>query len=115
MAKKSRHKPTPPPPPVPRIPASAPGARARPIWIVGAALIVIVALIMAVTPRDPHLSPVPSGGPSAQAHYAGGAACAACHGAEHSAWHGSDHDLAMQVASDASVLGDFNDAKFTYA
>ena len=38
-----------------------------------------------------------------------------CHDAEHAAWHGSDHDLAMQVANDASVLGDFNDAKFTYA
>lgn len=37
----------------------------------------------------------------------GGAACAECHEAETARWAGSDHDLAMQVASDESVLGDF--------
>ena len=38
-----------------------------------------------------------------------------CHAKEHAAWNGSDHDLAMQVADEKSVLGDFADAKFTYA
>ena len=27
-------------------------------------------------------------------------------------WHGSDHDRAMELATDETVLGDFNDAKF---
>jgi tetratricopeptide (TPR) repeat protein len=113
MAKKKPDKPA-PPPPTPH-PAASARTRARPIWIVGAALVAIVALIMVVMPRDPHLSPVPAGGSAAQAQYAGGQACAACHDTEHAAWRGSDHDLAMQVANDASVLGDFNGAKFTYA
>ena len=42
-------------------------------------------------------------------------ACAACHANEQAAWRGSDHDLAMQVADDQSVLGNFTDAKFMYA
>ncbi len=58
-------------------------------------------------------TPAPAALPSPQ--YVGGAACASCHAAEHAAWRGSDHDLAMQPADEASVLGDFNDATFTYA
>jgi predicted CXXCH cytochrome family protein len=46
--------------------------------------------------------------------FVGAAACAGCHEAETAAWRGSHHDLAMQVASDSSVLGDFNDATFTH-
>ena len=38
-----------------------------------------------------------------------------CHAKEHAAWKGSDHDLAMQVADEKSVLGDFANAKFAYA
>ena len=49
------------------------------------------------------------------AKYVGRKVCAECHAAEQAAWHGSDHDLAMQVAADASVLGNFGGAKFAYA
>jgi len=49
------------------------------------------------------------------AQYVGGNACTACHAKEHSAWHGSDHDLAMQIADEKSVLGDFANSRFTYA
>ena len=47
--------------------------------------------------------------------YVGGAECAKCHPAEAKLWRGSHHDLAMQVATDASVLGDFGDARFTHS
>jgi tetratricopeptide (TPR) repeat protein len=50
----------------------------------------------------------------ANAHYVGRDTCAQCHQKEHSLWLGSDHDRAMEIASEASVLGDFNDASFTY-
>ena len=53
--------------------------------------------------------------PGAHADYVGGKACAECHAKDYAAWHGSRHDLAMQVADDKSVLGNFGDAKFTYA
>ena len=46
--------------------------------------------------------------------YVGTAACAGCHAAETTAWRGSHHDLAMEEATPATVLGDFGDATFTY-
>jgi tetratricopeptide (TPR) repeat protein len=53
--------------------------------------------------------------PAADAHHVGGAVCAECHAKEQTAWHGSDHDLAMQVADEKSVLGNFANARFKYA
>ncbi len=53
--------------------------------------------------------------PMPAASYVGRKACAACHANEQAAWQGSDHDLAMQVAGDKTVLGDFRGAKFRYA
>jgi hypothetical protein len=41
--------------------------------------------------------------------------CAGCHAKEYKAWKGSHHDLAMQEASEKTVLGNFADAKFNYA
>jgi predicted CXXCH cytochrome family protein len=49
------------------------------------------------------------------ATYVGASACTECHAGESTAWRGSQHALAMQEANAGSVLGDFNDAQFTYA
>jgi len=46
-------------------------------------------------------------------HYVGEQACQSCHLKEHKQWQGSHHDLAMQEANKKTVLGDFNNAKFT--
>ena len=48
------------------------------------------------------------------AGYVGSPACGKCHAAEFEAWSGSQHAIAMQVADDRTVLGDFNDAKFRH-
>jgi predicted CXXCH cytochrome family protein len=48
------------------------------------------------------------------ATFVGSDTCAACHHTEADLWHGSQHRLAMQHATDKSVLGDFNDASFDY-
>ena len=48
----------------------------------------------------------------APATFVGAAVCAGCHVAETEAWHGSQHDQAMQVATPATVLGDFADVTF---
>jgi predicted CXXCH cytochrome family protein len=48
------------------------------------------------------------------ARYVGRSTCADCHQPQHKLWLGSDHDRAMELASDQSVLGDFNDVSFTY-
>jgi Tfp pilus assembly protein PilF len=50
----------------------------------------------------------------AGATFTGGKACIECHQKEYRLWKGSDHDKAMSVASDSTVLGDFNKAEFTF-
>ena len=45
--------------------------------------------------------------------YVGGKACISCHSEAYADWKGSDHDLAMQVAGDATVLGDFDNVETT--
>ncbi|QDU91371.1 Tetratricopeptide repeat protein [Pirellulimonas nuda] len=51
----------------------------------------------------------------AKATYVGREACAKCHQQELTEWTGSHHDHAMELATDDSVLGDFNDAVFEKA
>jgi len=51
--------------------------------------------------------------PEAPRNYVGRQTCAKCHESQMKSWHGSDHDRAMELASEASVLGDFNEAEFS--
>lgn len=51
--------------------------------------------------------------PAHPAEFVGSASCEACHADEAALWRGSHHDLAMAEPSDATVLGDFNDAELT--
>ena len=46
--------------------------------------------------------------------YVGRGSCVECHAAEVQQWTGSDHDRAMDEATDATVLGDFSDVQFTH-
>jgi len=46
--------------------------------------------------------------------FTGSAACGDCHAEEYKLWQGSDHDLAMQVPNAGTVLGDFDNASFSY-
>ncbi len=48
------------------------------------------------------------------ADYAGSAVCATCHEAEAKAWKASQHAHAMQDATEATVLGDFNNAQASH-
>jgi tetratricopeptide (TPR) repeat protein len=48
------------------------------------------------------------------ATYVGVQTCAGCHPQEHARWASSDHARAMQVANEATVLGDFADRRFAY-
>jgi predicted CXXCH cytochrome family protein len=54
----------------------------------------------------------PAAVPSADARFVGSAECRDCHNPEFDAWEGSHHDLAMDVATEDTVLGDFDDAEF---
>lgn len=48
------------------------------------------------------------------AEYVGTEACSSCHETAHEAWVGSHHDLAMQVATADTVLGDFGGTSVRY-
>jgi predicted CXXCH cytochrome family protein len=105
-----------PPKAAPRAPA--PAKRGFTPWLVLAGSIVLVALgigawRLATDRKAPE--PPAAAAPPPAATYVGTAACGACHAQEHAVWQGSQHDRAMQIASDRTVLGDFVDAKFTYA
>jgi len=47
------------------------------------------------------------------AAYVGTDTCKTCHAEAYEAWRGSHHDLAMQLPTADTVLGDFNNASFT--
>lgn len=46
--------------------------------------------------------------------FTGSGACQSCHAGEYADWQGSHHDLAMQLPSPDTVLGDFDNATFEY-
>ena len=101
-------------------PATPPAGRKRLHWIVAAVVVVALgaaALLGMDGMRSRFLGQgaATSKAPAADAHYVGGAVCAECHAKEQAAWRGSDHDLAMQVADEKAVLGDFANARFKYA
>jgi tetratricopeptide (TPR) repeat protein len=50
----------------------------------------------------------------AHSSFVGAHVCAECHQDQYELWQGSDHDLAMQVANERNVLGDFNYTEFQY-
>ncbi|WP_345688217.1 tetratricopeptide repeat protein [Novipirellula caenicola] len=49
-----------------------------------------------------------------EAEFVGRSGCIDCHRDQAKAFEGSHHDLAMDVATDETVLGDFNDATFEH-
>ncbi|MGB0936255.1 MAG: tetratricopeptide repeat protein [Colwellia sp.] len=51
--------------------------------------------------------------PAKSVNYVGVEQCKDCHQKEYTAWQGSHHDMSMKHAKAESVLGDFDDIKFT--
>ena len=49
-----------------------------------------------------------------EAQFVGGKECISCHKVEYDLWKGSDHDNAMDVANDSTVLGDFNNVELEF-
>ena len=58
--------------------------------------------------------PAPTTAVAGPAEFVGSDSCASCHTTQYQDWRGSHHELAMQVADQASVLGDFSGAEFDY-
>ncbi|MGW8315639.1 MAG: tetratricopeptide repeat protein [Bacteroidales bacterium] len=57
---------------------------------------------------------VPAAEDRPDARYMGREACRECHQMEYDLFQGSDHDMAMDSATEATVLGNFNDVTFTH-
>lgn len=80
---------------------------------IAAAATVLLAVLSACgdTGEPQALPPAQASAPT----YVGTATCAGCHGQEYAHWRNSHHDLAMQPATADTVLGDFDNATFSYA
>jgi hypothetical protein len=93
------------------------------VLVVGGALFYFLSM-------NPHPDPLPEGegkkgvklslgeeksGAPTTVKFVGSNACASCHGRESAEWRKSQHHDAMTEASERSVLGNFNNAEFTYA
>src|SRR6185369_11673999 len=77
------------------------GSVCRMMRIAAALLLAVACLVARTAAADP------------SAGFVGAQACAGCHAAETAAWHGSQHDQAMQAATPDTVLGNFDDATVT--
>ncbi len=80
-------------------------------WSVALALLVLVAFSIWLAVRS-----VGDGKPFdlSQAQFVGRQACVRCHANESENYVGSHHDLAMDPATPATVLGDFSNAELTH-
>jgi predicted CXXCH cytochrome family protein len=78
-------------------------------WIHRNQLIAIAFLIAAF------LAPSWAEEPPSASRFVGSMACAVCHAKEYDVWQGSQHRAAMQEATDETVRGNFNGARFSYA
>jgi predicted CXXCH cytochrome family protein len=81
--------------------------------LVGPVALAAIALLAACG-GDIDPAPPPASDGKAQPEYVGSESCAGCHEAEAELWKGSHHDLAMRVASDETVVGDFSGAEFDH-
>ncbi len=84
----------------------------RNIWIaVSVAAVIVAAIGLGFYLLNGIESAGKAPGASA-ATFVGSDTCAGCHQAEAQLWRGSHHKLAMDHATETSVLGDFNDSSF---
>ena len=95
--------------------SSEPGTVRRGSLTLMTLLVVAAVLLPSCGPRqEGETRPLDAADEAPEAIYVGKEACAKCHPTETRLWEGSHHDLAMQVADKFTVLGDFDDATFTY-
>jgi tetratricopeptide (TPR) repeat protein len=72
------------------------------------ATLVIILSIPAYVLKEKYFRRLPASWPVAT--FVGSKKCMDCHKTEYDKWQNSHHDRAMEVANDATVLGDFNNA-----
>jgi predicted CXXCH cytochrome family protein len=92
------------------------GRRYRWVGLIAIAVLVAIAYGWWTSTRWSRVSSAvaPPAATSALAAFVGAGACSGCHSAENAAWQSSQHAKAMQHATVDTVLGDFNNVRFTY-
>ena len=81
-------------------------------WLLLIFVVLGVAVFLSVRLLNESLHVVPTNTSMPDVKFVRAAQCASCHEHESALWHGSHHQLAMQRASDSTVLGDFSQATF---
>ena len=71
-------------------------------------------IIVLMVPLSLLVHKTPSSYIKKQSEFVGGKECISCHQREYDLWKGSDHDNAMAVANDSTVLGDFNNVQVEF-
>jgi tetratricopeptide (TPR) repeat protein len=74
--------------------------------------ILVFAIFIFSSCKDDVQSHFSSGRAVMPEHFTGSESCKECHEEEYNLWMGSHHQLAMQIASDSTVLGDFDNTLF---
>jgi predicted CXXCH cytochrome family protein len=127
MSKKKRHRNQPdntrsPSPTSPASSSPPPSWRRYSLLALAVATLALAAIgwdawIGSKPPPPPQVAPAVApvaAEPPASATFVGAKTCAECHADETEKWKGSQHAHAMQHATEATVLGDFDNAKFNY-
>jgi tetratricopeptide (TPR) repeat protein len=82
------------------------------------AVLVVAALAVFHFAHEPGKGTIGTSAPAVHARpeptYVGADACKSCHAGEYRDWWGSHHQLAMQPATEQTVLGDFRDASVAH-
>ena len=95
-------------------------AKSRLTWRLAVAVVVVAVavagagywMLAKTSPPDGKSAGAMISGHTAQ--HVGRNACVSCHAEQDQAWQGSHHQLAMQEATETTVLGNFENAKFSY-
>ena len=74
----------------------------------------VLSLVLGATACDPRSTSPPSYDPAPPPRFIGRQTCEGCHETATANWRGSHHDRAMELAAEATVLGDFGGATFTH-
>lgn len=81
--------------------------------LLSAVILMVVGPLVALTAQAQDSVSPPVSKKRDDARFVGSQVCATCHGKEHGEWRGSHHHAAMQEATEATVLGNFDNAAFT--
>ena len=73
----------------------------------------MIGLIVWRSNSDPYVPSDEATSPTSTVNYVADQTCIGCHSEQAALWQNSQHAFAMQEATPATVLGDFNDATFT--